>query len=162
MFNLLLPVLLTVLPQEAKVPAPPPAPVAPVATGKNGQPLSFFAQRFPFRWDQFMPLTAEVDGLKINSIFFNRRAFRSGPLKGKGLGTRAQIEVTNTSKTARIPGFAVAVFDAEDRLLGVATGGTRVGSVRPGDTETFDLSFHQVLERLPRGDHFFLTVELTD
>jgi hypothetical protein len=56
----------------------------------------------------------------------------------------------------------VAVFDAEDRLLGVATGGTKFGTVRAGSTESFDLNFHQVLDRLPLGDHFYLSVELTD
>jgi hypothetical protein len=166
MLNLLLPALLAVLAQAPPAPAPAqPAPVpaataaAPAAAAK---PLSFLARRFPFHWDQFIPLNAEVDGLKINSIFFNRRTFRSGPLKGADFGTRAQVEVTNTATTSRVPGFAVAVFDAEDRLLGVASGGTTLGTVRPGVTETFDLSFRQVLERLPRGDHFYLSVELTD
>lgn len=56
----------------------------------------------------------------------------------------------------------MAVFDSDNRLLGVATGGPKIGGIRAGDTETFDLSFHQVVERIPRGDHFFLSVELTD
>ena len=55
----------------------------------------------------------------------------------------------------------MAVFDAEDRLLGVASGGTKIGTVRAGTTEAFDLNFHQVLERLPKGDHFYLSVELS-
>jgi len=70
------------------------------------------------------------------------------------------VAVTNTSKTSKNPGFAVAVFDAEDRLLGVATGGARLGRVAPGDKDTFELNFHEVLERLPKGDHFYLSVEL--
>ena len=149
MLNLLLPVLLALAPQEA---APPPPPEA--------KSLSFFSETFPYQWDRLLPLTAEVDGLKVNSIFFNKRSFRTGPLKGADFGTRAQVEVTNTAKTSRIPGFAVAVFDADHRLLGVATGGAKLGSVAPGDTETFDLSFHHVLERLPLGTTFVLSVEL--
>jgi hypothetical protein len=149
MLNLLLPVLLAIAPQG---PAP-----APPAEAKS---LSFFSEKFPFQWDRLLPLTAEVDGLQIKSIFFNKRSFRSGLLKGADFGTRAQVEVTNTAKTSRNPGFAVAVFDADNRLLAVATGGTKLGSVAPGTTETFDLSFHHVLERLPLGAHFYLSVEL--
>ena len=68
-------------------------------------------------------LNFEVDGLKVNSIFFNRRQVRSWPLKGADFGVRAQVEVTNTSSRPKVAGFAVAVFDAEHRLLGVATEG---------------------------------------
>ena len=90
----------------------------------------------------------------------DKRAFTAGFLRGADFGTRAQVEVTNHARVSRNPGFAVAVFDAEDRLLGVATGGSKLGSVSPDATETFELNFHQVLERLPKGDHFFLSVEL--
>ena len=77
-------------------------------------------------------------------------------------GTRAVVEVTNTSGTTRVPGFAVAVFDADNQLLGVASGGPKIGGVSAGETETYELNFHQVVERIPRADHFILAVELTN
>ena len=83
-------------------------------------------------------------------------------LKGAEFGTRAQVEVTNTAKYPRIPGFAVAVLDKDGKLLGVASGGTKFGTVKPGETETFDLNFTQVKERLPLGASFVLSVELRD
>lgn len=149
-------------PAAKPAPAPAPKPEARPAAGKpeDLKPLSFFSQQFKFRWDQFMPLTAVVDGLRINSIFFNKRTMSL--FKGAEFGTRAVIDVTNTSNATRTPGFAVAVFDAEDRLLGVASGGPKIGGISAGTTETFDLSFHQVLERIPRADHFYLSVELTN
>jgi len=150
MLHLFLPALLALSPQA---PAAQPAPA-------EARPLSYFTQRYPFRWNQMLPVGGEVDGLKIDTIFFDRRTFASGFLKGADFGTRAQVAVTNTSKTSKNPGFAVAVFDAEDRLLGVATGGARLGRVAPGDKDTFELNFHEVLERLPKGDHFYLSVEL--
>jgi len=103
-----------------------------------------------------------VDGLRVDSIYFNKRETTVWPLKGADFGTRAKVKVTNTSGRSRIPGFAVAVFDAEDRLVGVATGGTKIGSVGAGTTETFDLNFRYVLERLPKGATFFLSIELGD
>ena len=152
MLHLILPALLALSPQAEATAPPAPVPAA--------QSLTFRSQRVPFKWDQLLPLSIDIDGLKINSIFFNKRAFRSGLFKGADFGTRAQVEVTNTSKSSRNPGFAVAVFDAEDRLLGVATGGTKIGTMGADSTETFDLSFHNVLERLPKGDHFYLCIEL--
>jgi hypothetical protein len=188
MLNLLLPALFLLAqdpaaappaaPPAAQAPAPPapapaPPPEAPAPTAQPEappaavpgppqaqKPLSFFSQRFKFRWDQFLPLTAVVDTLKINSIFFNERSMNF--LKGAKFGTRAVVDVTNTGTTKRKPGFAVAVFDAQDRLLGVASGGPTLGSVGAGETESFTLSFHDVMERIPRADHFILTVELSE
>jgi len=149
----------------AQAPAPAPAPAAPAAAAaaakpQDLKPLSFLSERHPFRWDQVIKLDTAVDGLKINSIFFNKRTV--GLLKGAEFGTRAVVEVTNTASSTRTPGFAVAVFDGDDRLVGVAYGGPRIGGVPAGETETFDLSFKQVIERIPRADHFFLSVELSD
>ncbi|BDU71179.1 hypothetical protein [Mesoterricola silvestris] len=152
MLSLLLPALLALTPQE---PAPAKAPPA--------QPLSFASYRLPFTWNALIPINGvELDGLKVTSIYFNKRETTVWPLKGADFGTRAKVEVSNTAAKGRTPGFSVAVFDAEDRLLGVASGGTKIGSVGAGTTETFDLNFRQVLERLPKGDHFYLSIELRD
>ncbi len=126
------------------------------------KPLSFFSQRFDYRWDTVIPLKGEVDGLRLDSIFFNRREIARGPLKGTTFGLRAHLTVTNLANKVRVPGFAVAVFDAEDRLLGVASGGSKIGGVQPGEKESFDLNFTQVKERLPLGAYFVLSVELSD
>jgi hypothetical protein len=167
--------------QEAK-PAPPkpapanpaPDPVPPKAPESGAdeaaappvepaaRPLSFYSGKHDYAWEKTLPLAIEVDGLKVSSIFFARREAKSGLLKGAEFGTRAQVEVTNTAVKARTPGFAVAVFDAEGRLLGAASGGTKLGTVKPGETETFDLNFTQVKERLPLGATFVLSVELRD
>lgn len=154
--SFLLPTLLSL---QAPAAAAPPAQPAPAAS-QALKPLSFHSQKFPYKWDTLLPLNIEVDGLKVNSIFFNRRQVRTWPLKGADFGVRAQVEVTNTSKNSRVPGFAVAVFDGENRLLGVATGGAKVGSVGPHTTETFDLNFARVNERLPLGAYFYLSLEL--
>ena len=149
-------------PQAAPEAKPGPKPPPAAKSVQALKPLGFHSQRFPYYWDRLIPINVEVDGLKINSIFFNRREIRSGPLKGADFGTRAQVEVTNAAKRPRMPGFAVAVFDADNNLLGVASGGVKIGTVKPGNTETFDLNFHQVLERLPKGTTFILSLELSE
>lgn len=147
-------------PAPAPAPAQAPAPAAPAAV--SGAPLSFASGRFKFYWDATIPMNLEVDGLKVTEIYFNVRRSRYSWLKDAEFGTRAHVTVTNTSARPRIPGFAVAVLDAEGQLLGVASGGTKVGTVAPGATEDFDLNFTQVKERLPKGATFLLSVELRD
>ena len=155
MLSLLLPALLCLLPQDTPAPAP--------AKPAEAKPLGFSSFKLPFTWNAMIPIKgAEVDGLRLDNIAFSKRETTVWPLKGADFGTHATLNVTNTSDKPRIPGFAVAVFDGEDRLLGVAYGGTKFGTVKPGATESFDLSFHQVLERLPKGEHFFISIELID
>lgn len=137
------------------------APTAsPVEVVAPSQALGFMSQRFPYKWDVLLKLKAEVDGLKLNSIFFNKRQFERGFLKNADFGTRAQVEVTNTSTRTHSPSFAVAVFDDENRLLGVGTGGSKIGGVKPGETETFDMDISRVSQRMPKGTYFVLSVEL--
>lgn len=161
--------------QEAPVKAAPaqPAPAAPAPAAtpvtapaaeapSGGAPLSFASGSYKFYWNATMPMNLEVDGLKVTEIYFNVRRSRYSWLKDAEFGTRAHLTVTNTSARPRIPGFAVAVLDADGQLLGVASGGTKVGTVAPGATEEFDLNFTQVKERLPKGATFLLSVELRD
>lgn len=145
------------LTQTPSAPAPPAAPTVSAA------PLTFHSESLAFAWDRVIPLSVNLEGLKVTSIFFNKRVVERGffdLFNGAEFGTRAQVEVTNTSKYAKVPGFAVAVVDKDGRLLGVASGGTKVGTIKPGETETFDLNFTQVKERLSSGDKFFLAIEL--
>jgi len=140
-------------------PAPKPVP-ADKAAESAVKSLSFGSKRLTYRWDALLPVDLDVDGLKVKTVFFNRREIKSGIFKGADFGLRGQLEVTNTSSHPKVPGFAVAVFDADDRLLGVASGGTKIGTVKPGETETFDLNFSYVTERMPLGAYAVLSLEL--
>jgi len=126
------------------------------------EPLSFASQKANYDWDRVVPLDMAVDGLTVKSIFFNKRRIVKGPFKGATFGTRARVEVINTSDKPKNAGFAVAVFDDHDNLLGVASGGNVFGVVKSGRTTTFDMNFTQVKERLQRGAYFVVSVELAD
>nr|WP_320133220.1 hypothetical protein [uncultured Holophaga sp.] len=143
----------------AQAPAPAQAPLqgqkAPAP-----QPLSYTSRRCTFKWDQLLPLDIGIDGIKINSIFFDQKEIKI--VKTIRMGARAQVDVTNTSQRSLRPGFAVAVFDQEDRLLGVASGGPWIISLAAGQTSTYDLDFSNVVERLPKGAYFILSAELAD
>ncbi|MBI3131106.1 MAG: hypothetical protein HYZ13_07095 [Acidobacteria bacterium] len=137
-----------------------PAAVPQEAPKVEATSLSFGTLQQPYLWDRLMKVDLAVDGLKVNSIFFNLRESKVKLFQGPTFGTRAQVEVINTSKVTKVPGFAVAVLDGEGRLLGAATGGSKLTGVKPGETETFDLNFDQVNARIPKGATFLLTVEL--
>jgi hypothetical protein len=126
------------------------------------QSFSFGSATYAFAWDQLLPVDLDVDGLRVKTIFFNEREPKNRFLKGRKFGFRAQLEVKNTSPKPRTPGFVVAVLDEEGRLLGAASGGTRFGTVKAGETETFDLNFFQVKQRLRRGAKFLFSIELRD
>ena len=150
-------------PPPVRTPTPPAAMPALPPAQTTLAPLTFYSEGFSFSWDRIIPLSINLDGLKVSSIFFNKRAVQSGflgILKDAEFGTRAQVEVTNTGNRPKVPGFAVAVLDKDGRLIGVASGGTKVGTIKPGETETFDLNFTQVKERLASGDRFLLAIEL--
>lgn len=151
--------------QDPTPPAPKPGAAGEARTEPKAEapkPLSFASGTHAYVWNALIPLRVEVDGLRVQSIFFNEREPRPRLLRGMKWGHRAHLEVTNTSTHPRTPGFAVAVFDAEGNLLGAASGGTKIGTVKPGETETFDLNFYQVKQRLQRGAKFVLSVELRD
>lgn len=141
---------------ETETVKPEPSPPA------QPQSLSFFSGTFPFHWNESQTLAIDLDGLKVTSLAISKREPKSKLLQGPDYGSRALIYVTNTSKRSRTPGFAIAVFDKEGRLLGAANGGTKLGTVKSGATESFDLGFFQVKDRLPKGDHYVLSVELRD
>jgi hypothetical protein len=146
-----------------QVASPVPAPAVVSLPAVPSVPLSYASVTLPFDWDRIIPMNLNVDGLKVEQIFFNKRVVDSGFfrfMKGAEFGTRAQLKVTNTSSFPKVPGFAVAVLDKDGNLLGVASGGTKIGTISPGTTETFDLNFTQVHERLSKGDHFLLAIEL--
>lgn len=159
---MLLPFLLSALCGVQAPSTPVPNPVPATAEAKPLQSFSFASGSFGYFWDKLIPVELEVDGLVVKTIYFNEREPKSRFLKGRKFGYRAQLEVKNTSTKPRTPGFAVAVLDEEGRLLGAATGGTKFGAVKPGETETFDLNFYQVKQRLRRGAKFLLSVELRD
>ena len=154
MYGLLLPLLLLAQAAPQRVAQD----VAQDAAGR--QSLGFVSKRYEYQWDRIIPLDLSVDCLHVKSVFFNKRAVTKWPLKGATFGTRAQVEVLNASDQKKNTGFAVAVFDEKDNLLGVASGGNIFGVVKSGKTTTFDLNFSQVKERLQRGGYFVISVEL--
>lgn len=72
---------------------------------------------------------------------------------------RAIVRVDNDSNTDVVPGVAIAVFDAEDRLIAAGDGGVRIGDLNKGARDEFTVAFHHVFRNLDRAKYFYVTVE---
>jgi len=129
-------------------------------TAPQPNSLGFISKRFEYSWDRIIPLDLSLDDFIVKTIFFNKRELTKSFLKGAQFGTRARVEVINTSNKSKNPGFAVAIFDDQNNLIGVASGGSKIRVIKPGKTANFDLNFFQVKERIMRGSYFVISVEL--
>jgi hypothetical protein len=84
------------------------------------------------------------DGLRLDSVEFQVPQSREGRKMRVGGLVRVKVAVSNLGEKPRKVGVAVALIDAEGGLLGVASGGSALGSVRPDRQVTFTLVFDHV------------------
>jgi hypothetical protein len=74
-------------------------------------------------------------------------------------GYKAVVKVVNGSAKQAGVGLAVAVFDADGKLLGAGTTGTKIGTVDPGDSAEFTIEFDHVFERLEQASQFRIALQ---
>ncbi|MCP3978662.1 MAG: hypothetical protein GY716_04915 [bacterium] len=102
---------------------------------------------------------ATGDGLRIDSVRFDLPPTSGARYQRPGGLVRAQVAVSNTaSKTLKV-GLAVALFDAEEQLVGVANGGTTVVGIKPGRQKTYKLVFDGVNGHAHRAEEFQISIE---
>jgi hypothetical protein len=73
--------------------------------------------------------------------------------------SKALVRVDNDSAVDVVPGIAIAVFDAEDRLIAAGDGGVKVGDLNKGARDEFTVAFHHVFRNLDKAKSFYVTVE---
>ena len=99
------------------------------------------------------------DGLRIDRIRFDFPApVGDRLLRTSGL-VRAEVALSNTSSESRKPGIALALFDAEGRLVGVASGGSQIGGLKPGRLRVYNLVFEGVNAEAFKATTFQISVE---
>ena len=99
------------------------------------------------------------DGLRIDSVLFRLPPVRNGVADPAGGPAGAQVTVSNDSEEPYGAGIAIALFDAEGRLLGVASGGSSLRAIRPGRQRAYTLLFDGANGLLHRADRFQITLE---
>jgi hypothetical protein len=99
-------------------------------------------------------------GLRLDSIYFEAPAKESGRLTAADRPVIAVVAVSNTSQEAQKAGLAIALHDDEGRLLAVASGGSKLGWVKPGRQQTFSLVFDGAYSEAHLATTFQITLEV--
>jgi hypothetical protein len=96
------------------------------------------------------------DGLRVDLVRFvmpSSTAVRTASEAG------VEVAISNTSEKSQRVGVAVALFDAQGRMVGVASGGTKFMPIKPGRQKSYKLVFDSVYVESPRATTFQISVE---
>jgi hypothetical protein len=93
--------------------------------------------------EQWIPVNLVSEGVEIKEVRFSvEGGIHWNPLRA-GVGPQAFVTLRNTSDHPSKLAVAVALFDAEDGLIG-ATEATLIGSLNPKETGEMKLTFREV------------------
>ena len=73
-----------------------------------------------------------------------------------------EVSLSNTADRSLKVGVAIALFDADGRLVGVASGGSRWAPIKANRQKTFRLVFDNVNHEIFDTKTFQITVETKD
>jgi len=132
--------------------------VAALATATAHAEL--LSKRYEFKDGVVLEISVPTrSGLRLETVRFQMPPTAEGRLtRATGL-LEATVAVSNIAKEARKVGLAIALFDAEDRLLAVASGGSKLASIKPGRRKTFTLDFDGVFAEANRAVTFQISLE---
>jgi hypothetical protein len=97
------------------------------------------------------------DDIRLVSVEFVETAGKK--FLGMGGNLRANVVIANSSENARKVGVAIALFDAEGRLVGVASGGSKYMAIKPERQSTYDLTFQDVGASASQAATFQISIE---
>lgn len=113
------------------------------------------SKRYKFSANQNLTLQMSAGGVTVRSVLFEF----PGSVMGFRSSNRARVKVINEGQQAVTLGLSIALFDEQDRLVGVASAGTRGVSLKPGEESDFNLPFHNLTENLKSASSFFIALE---
>jgi hypothetical protein len=118
-----------------------------------------FSKSYTFKTNTLLQVGTEMpSGLRFDSVEFvvpkgdeADTATFSGP--------KAKVTISNVGKTSATVAIAIAVTDEAGRLVGVATGGTKLFPLRAGRQMSYTLDFGGVNSQLSVGTVFRISIE---
>ncbi len=118
-----------------------------------------FSKVYEFKQGTTLEVMAEIEpGLRLDTIRFGDPSGGRSMLRTAG-PPQVQVAISNVGSQARKSGIAVALFDARDRLLGVASGGDRLFPVKPARQAVYTLTFDNVNLEAASAAKFQITIE---
>jgi hypothetical protein len=111
--------------------------------------------RYKFEGNRWLSLDLAIEDVRTETIKFEWPS----TLLGFKTGYKATVKVVNGSSRQASIGVAVVLYDADNKLLGVGSTGTKVGTLNPGDSADFTVEFSHVTERLDQATQFQIALQ---
>ena len=110
-----------------------------------------------YRWEgnQWLSLDVAVGDVRADMIKFEWPS----TIMGIKTGHKASVKIVNGSAHQTSIGLAIALYDEDSRLIGVGSVGTTIGTIDPGDSAEFNVTFNHTTERLNRVSQFHILLE---
>ncbi len=120
-----------------------------------------FSKAYAFKPGTTLEMDAEMPGgLRLDSVQFILPA-DDAPQGGLFGGPKIKVAISNLGTSSVKIGVAIAVTDADGRLVGVASGGTKLFPMRADRAIVYTLSINGVRSELSSGTVFRISVEPT-
>ncbi len=115
-----------------------------------------FSKAYAFKMGTILEVGTELpDGLRLDSVEFV-------PAKSNGgtfAGPKAKVTISNLGQSAAKIGVSIAITDADGKLVGVASGGTKLFPLRAERQIAYTMSIDGVRNELDSGTVFRISVE---
>jgi len=116
-----------------------------------------WSKTYNFKTGVTLEVGAETDsGLRLDSVRFEMP--QNAEMRTAREAT-VEVTISNSSESAQRIGLALALFDANGRLVGVADGGTSLVPLRSGRLKIYRLGFKNVNTEAPQAATFQISVE---
>ena len=118
-----------------------------------------FSKAYEFKPNTVLKVGADVGGgVRLDTVEFVL-SHDDGSPGGLFSGPKVKVTISNLSDGSRKVGVAIAVADAENRLVAVASGGTKLFPLRAGRQIVYTLDIDGVMNELTHGSAFRISVE---
>jgi hypothetical protein len=124
-----------------------------------GARAELFSKSYAFKANTNLQVGTEMPrGLRLDSVEFVLPKGDESQSSTFG-GPKAKVTISNLGKVSITVAIAIAVTDADGRLLGVASGGTKLFPLRAERQMAYSLDFDGVNAELAAGTVFRISVE---
>jgi hypothetical protein len=119
-----------------------------------------FSKNYEFKTDVRLEIgVATGDGLRLDWVQFKVPAVAEGRDYRTGGLVMMEAGLSNTAGESLSGGIAVALFDGEGNLVGAASGGSRLTSIRSGRQKSYRVVFEDVNAHAYKARTFQITIE---
>jgi hypothetical protein len=134
---------------------------AVLAVAGSDARAELFSKAYAFKPDTVLEVGTEIPGgLRLDSVEFVLPK-PGEEQRGVFAGPKVEVGISNLGSSAVKIGVAIAVTDGEGRLVGVASGGTKLFPVRADRAIVYTLSINGVRSAMAEGTVFRISVEPT-